>query len=280
MIDIIVPVYNTPKNDLERCLDSINNQTYKDYLVYIIDDGSQLETGTYLDEYVKDKERFIVHHIENGGVSQARNTGIELSSSEYITFVDSDDTVTPEFLEEAYSLITEHNLDMVIGGYNEIKDNQVIRKRVSMPGLHIYKNEDTLHFFEKLLSAKTNDENKEIGDCPTGRIYNRLFKREKIKDLRFYKNIMSEDTLYMIDAMKCLNKIGVVDKVWYNYYINEYSISNATKREKMINNIKSFILEIEKRKALESKDRIKRAYDARIEKANNYINAIKNSNES
>lgn len=278
MIDIIVPVYNTPQNDLERCLNSINNQTYKNYLVYIIDDGSKDETKEYLDNYVKDKDNFIVKHIENGGVSHARNTGIELSTSKYITFVDSDDTVTPKFLEEAYELVKEYDLDMVIGGYNEIRDNKITRVRVSLPGIHIYENEKTILFFEKLLAAKTNEENKEIGDCPTGRIYNRLFKREAIKDLRFYKDIMSEDTLYMIDAMKYLKKIGVVDKVWYNYYINDYSISNATKREKMINNIKGFILEIEKRKVLEPNERIKEAYDARIEKANNYINKIKNSN--
>lgn len=277
MIDIIIPVYNTPEKDLERCLNSISNQTYKEYIAYIIDDGSEEKTKVYLDEYIKDKKNFIVKHVENGGVSHARNTGIELSSSEYITFVDSDDEVTPTFLEEAYQLIKEYNLDMVIGGYNEIKDNEIIRKRVSMPGVHIYEEDRVKLFYEKLLSAKTNDENKEIGDCPTGRIYNRLFKRESIKDLRFYSGIMSEDTLYMIDAMKCLKRIAVVDRVWYNYYINEYSISNATKKERMINNIQKFILEIEKRKSNESNERIKKAFDARIEKANNYIDKIKNS---
>ena len=64
MIDIIMPVYNTPLDDLERALDSIKNQTYKDYLVYIIDDGSNEETKSYLDNYVKDKKNFIVKHIK------------------------------------------------------------------------------------------------------------------------------------------------------------------------------------------------------------------------
>ena len=280
MIDVIIPVYNTPKEDLKRCLDSISNQTYNDYIVYIIDDGSNQETKAYLDEYVYDKNKIKLYHIENGGVSHARNTGIELSNNEYITFVDADDTVTPNFLEEAHQMMIENNLDMVVGGYNEIKNGEVIRKRVSMPGVHIYEGKNINLFFEKLLTAKTNEENKEIGDCPTGRIYNRIFKREKIKDLRFYSGIMSEDTLYMVDAIKLLNRIAVVDKIWYNYYINEYSISNATKKEKMIANINAFIHEIEKRKSQESNERINNAYDARIEKANNYINTIKNSNQS
>lgn len=86
---------------------------------------------------------------------------------------------------------------------------------------------------------------------------------------------MSEDTLFMIDYTRKANKIGVVDGLWYNYYINNYSISNATKKEKMINNINDFICEIEKRKSYETKDKIKNAYQTRIDKSNKYINEIK-----
>ena len=93
MIDIIIPVYNTPLDDLERCLNSILNQSFKDYNVYIIDDGSNDYAKEYLDNYIKDKQNFVVKHITNGGVSNARNTGIDLSSSKYIAFVDSDDTL-------------------------------------------------------------------------------------------------------------------------------------------------------------------------------------------
>ena len=98
MIDIIIPVYNTPLDDLEKCLNSILNQTFKDYKVYIIDDGSNDTTKEFLDNYAKGKESFIVKHIKNGGVSNARNTGIDLCTSKYIAFVDSDDTVEKSFL--------------------------------------------------------------------------------------------------------------------------------------------------------------------------------------
>lgn len=121
MIDIIIPVYNTPLVDLERCFNSILKQTFKNYIVYIIDDGSNIETKNYLDNYVKDKKNFIVKHIENNGVSNARNLGIEISNSEYITFVDADDTIEKTFLSEAYNLIKDNDLDIIIGGYNEIK---------------------------------------------------------------------------------------------------------------------------------------------------------------
>ena len=276
MIDIIIPVYNTPLSDLERCFNSILDSTYKDYKVYIIDDGSNEETKNYLDNFVNNNEKFIVKHIINGGVSNARNIGIDISNSKYLTFVDADDTITNTFLEESLNLIESNNLDLLIGGYNEIKDNKIIRTRLSEPGLHIYENDKIINFMEKLLSGKTNDSNKEIGDCPTGRIYTRLYKRDSIKDLRFNTSIhMSEDTLFMIDYTNQIKRIGIVDKVWYNYYINDYSISNATKEEKMINNINGFIEEIIKRRDKESNSRVIEAYNARIEKANNYIESIK-----
>ena len=93
MIDIIIPVYNTPLSDLGRCLQSILNQTSSNYIVHIIDDGSNEETKKYLDEFVNDKNKFAVTHIQNGGVSNARNVGIEISNNEYLAFVDADDTV-------------------------------------------------------------------------------------------------------------------------------------------------------------------------------------------
>ena len=98
MIDIIIPVYNTPKLDLDRCLNSIINQTYNNYKVYIIDDGSNDNIKNYLDDFVKDKDNFIVKHINNNGVSNARNIGIEISNSKYITFIDADDTIENNFL--------------------------------------------------------------------------------------------------------------------------------------------------------------------------------------
>lgn len=277
MIDIIIPVYNTPIEDLNRCLESIVNQTYKDYKVYIIDDGSNELTKEFLDNYIKDKNNFIVAHIDNQGVSNARNLGIDISNSKYITFVDADDTIEKNFLGEAYGLIEKNNLDIIIGGYNEIKEKVIVKTRLSSKGLHIYEESNIDNFMEKLLTSKTNDNNKELADCPTGRIYTRLFKRDSIGNLRFDVNVhMSEDTLFMIDYTNQVNRIGVIDKVWYNYYINEYSISNGTKKEKMINNIDVFIKKIEKRMECESKENIKKAYLSRIDKCNKNIKKINN----
>ena len=183
MIDVIIPVYNTPLEDLKRCLDSIDSQTFKDYTVYIIDDGSGEVTHKWLDTYVTDKDNFKVRHVVNGGVSKARNLGIEISNSKYFTFLDADDMVSDKFLEEAFTLIEENDLDLIVGGYREICDGKVLRVRSSLENLKIYENDTLKLFLDKLISGKVQEDNKEIGSAPLGRIYTRLYRRSVLGNL-------------------------------------------------------------------------------------------------
>lgn len=282
MIDIIIPVYNTPKSDLERCLSSVLKQTYKNYKVYIIDDGSHDEVKNYLDDYVNDKDNFYVKHILNSGVSNARNVGIDISSSQYLTFLDADDTLVESFLEDAYNLIEKNNLDLVIGGYNEIKNDKVYKVRKCEPDFYIYSKDNLELFIDKLLSGKLKNNNKIIGNLPSGRIYTRLYKRSVLGDLRFNKNLgMSEDTLFMIDLMNKVNTIGISSHVWYNYYINDYSISRRKVNDKVINDHMNFIKEIYNRMITEKNKEIKNAYIFRIFKSLiNLVDLVKPSDNN
>lgn len=279
MIDIIMPVYNTPIDDLKRCLSSIEGQTFKDYKVYIIDDGSLDEVRNFLDEYAKDKENCIVKHVVNGGVSRARNIGIYSSSAEYLTFVDSDDTLEENFLEEAFSLIKDNDLDLVIGGYNEVKNGEVVKVRKCDDGFYIYDKSNLDLVMDKLLSGKLREDNKNIGSLPTGRIYTRLYKRSVLGDLRFNSSLgMSEDTLFMIDFMDRVKQIGLSSSIWYNYYINDYSISRRKVSDKVINDHMMFIEEVYKRMLVEDDLRIKNAYIFRVFKSLiNLVDLIKSS---
>lgn len=119
LISIIVPVYNVEPY-LERCLDSILSQTYKNYEVILIDDGSTDNSGKICDTYAKNHPQIKVFHKKNGGLSDARNFGIKKSSGEYLTFVDSDDTITEDALEYLYSLIKKHHTKMAIAPYTII----------------------------------------------------------------------------------------------------------------------------------------------------------------
>lgn len=279
MIDIIMPVYNTPIDDLKRCLSSIERQTFKDYKVYIIDDGSLDDVRSFLDEYAKDKDEVIVKHVVNGGVSRARNIGIDSSNSLYLTFVDSDDTLEDNFLEEAFSLIKDNDLDLVIGGYNEIKNGKVVKVRKCDDGFYIYDKSNLDLVMDKLLSGKLREDNKNIGSLPTGRIYTRLYKRSVLGDLRFNSSLgMSEDTLFMIDFMDRVKQIGLSSSIWYNYYINDYSISRRKVSDKVINDHMMFIEEVYKRMLVEDDLRIKNAYIFRVFKSLiNLVDLIKSS---
>lgn len=282
MIDIIMPVYNTPIDDLKRCLSSIERQSFKNYKVYIIDDGSLDDVRSFLDEYVRDKDEVIVKHVVNGGVSRARNIGIDSSSAEYLTFVDSDDTLEDNFLEEAFSLIKDNDLDLVIGGYNEVKNGEVVKVRKCDDGFYIYDKSNLDLVMDKLLSGKLREDNKNIGSLPTGRIYTRLYKRSVLGDLRFNSSLgMSEDTLFMIDFMDRVGRIGLSSSVWYNYYINDYSISRRKVSDKVINDHMMFIEEVYKRMLVEDDLRIKNAYIFRVFKSLiNLVDLIKSSDYS
>lgn len=282
MIDIIMPVYNTPIDDLKRCLSSIERQTFKDYKVYIIDDGSLDDVRSFLDEYVRDKDEVIVKHVVNGGVSRARNIGIDSSSAEYLTFVDSDDTLEENFLEEAFSLIKDNDLDLVIGGYNEVKNGEVVKVRKCDDEFYIYDKSNLDLVMDKLLSGKLREDNKNIGSLPTGRIYTRLYKRSVLGDLRFNSGLgMSEDTLFMIDFMDRVKQIGLSSSIWYNYYINDYSISRRKVSDKVINDHMMFIEEVYKRMLVEDDLRIKNAYIFRVFKSLiNLVDLIKSSDYS
>ena len=116
-ISVIVPVYKAEKF-LHRCVDSILSQTFKDFELLLVDDGSPDGSGAICDEYAKTDDRVRVFHIPNGGANRAREWGVNKAcNSEYITFVDSDDTLPPTALQDLY-VLTNNKYDIVIGSYD------------------------------------------------------------------------------------------------------------------------------------------------------------------
>ena len=112
VISIIVPVYKVEKQ-LNKCIESILNQTFKDYELILVDDGSPDNCGHICDEYEKKDSRIKVIHKKNGGLSDARNAGLDIALGKYIGFVDSDDIIHPQMYEKLYNCINKSNLDIV-----------------------------------------------------------------------------------------------------------------------------------------------------------------------
>lgn len=125
LVSVIVPVYNVEKY-LEKCLDSIINQTYEDIEIILIDDGSQDNSGAICDVYAKRDNRILVIHKENTGVSDTRNKGIDVAQGKYICFIDSDDTVSLSYIEKLVQPTRHEDYDLVICNFQKLFPDKVL----------------------------------------------------------------------------------------------------------------------------------------------------------
>ena len=208
MISIIVPVYNTEKY-LRRCIDSVLAQTYQDFELLLIDDGSKDSSGAICDEYAAKDARVKVFHKENGGVSSARNVGLDNARGEWITFVDSDDYIEENFLKSF-----EGNLDadLVVGNMVICEDGKLPSdiKVGILPGIYTH-----------IQSALKGNLNSSAFHAPWGK----MFRKESIADLRFnIKMRIGEDNHFNLlflsqckDLRLLSNSIGN-DKTQYVYF--------------------------------------------------------------
>ena len=211
-VSIIVPVYNA-ESVLHYCVDSILNQTFKDYELILVDDGSTDGSGALCDEYALTNENVLVKHMENQGVSVARNTGIELAKGEYICFVDSDDYVEKDFLQEMVGK-AEEGFDFVLTAYQWVDDyNHNAFKTV------IYKEKESYSVIDK--NSLMDLSSLVLLSQP----WNKLFKRKIIieNNIRMPEDIsLGEDTVFVYRYLSSIinHKFLVINKLLYNYFSN------------------------------------------------------------
>lgn len=205
-ISVIVPVYKTEKY-IHKCLDSIINQTFKNFELILVDDGSPDRSGAICDEYAEKDERIKVIHKENEGVSIARNAGIELAKGEWIYFVDSDDWIDNDLLATFVKNISE-NIDLYFIGLQAETINSYITVSIN-DCIFVDKKEAIKHIYNKRLLGVT---------------WNKLFNSKKIKEynIRFNINLNSyEDELFTLDYCKNINCIKTINYSGYHYrYVN------------------------------------------------------------
>ena len=210
LISVIVPVYNVEKY-IKRCIDSIINQKYTNLEIILVDDGSPDNCGKICDEYAKKDNRIKVIHKENGGVSSARNAGLEVANGKYITFVDADDWVEHQYIEQLARVMIEKQADYVTCGYNRVYANQ--NEKINYSGRII--EYTPKEYLVKLLNVQLG-----YGFC-----HMKLIKRNVIKDKRFYdKLIVGEDAFFNVELCENMKKITILEKTLYNYRFNENSI--------------------------------------------------------
>lgn len=217
-LSVIVPVYNVEEYICE-CINSIICQTYKDLEIIIIDDGSTDNSGAICDEFANKDSRIKVFHKANNGVSSTRNTGIELSTGELITFVDSDDTLDCEMYETLVSIIINNNVDIAHCSYKRIDGSEI--KKIGDSGKLIV--QDRTEGLECLIS----------GRLFVGSMWNKIYKKELIKNIRLREElVINEDVLFNIQAFDLAQSSGFIDKCLYNYFVR--TASSATNTTKAI----------------------------------------------
>lgn len=276
-VSVVVPMYNV-ETYIRECVDSILNQTLEDIEVILVDDGSPDHCGEIAEEYARKDSRVKVIHQENAGLGPARNTGISRAIGEYIGFVDSDDWVRPEMFEKLYAVAKENNSDIVIGGHREYLDGIEHDYYPHPLGGQTYGTINDIRRLRVLLYGRDlNDFNPEPFPM---RVWTSIYRSSMLLDGSvWFENVMSEDTIFNLDAYKEAKKISFTKDADYCYRMGDhYSITRSfskntlTKYTYFLNRLYSKAL-LEK-----SEDCVQRVKRTAIAYSRMYIYTLLNSN--
>lgn len=212
-ISLIVPVYNV-ESYLERCIDSLINQTIKEIEILLIDDGSTDNSGHICDDYAKIDKRIRVIHKKNGGLSDARNRGLEIASGDYIGFVDSDDYVHRDMFQVMYETMFQENCDIVEVGYKEFYEKDTVQVDITKKSLNVYDKNSAV--IRTILDIKCRNY-----------VWNKLYKKQLWKDIEFPVGKVYEDIFTTHKVISKSNKLVKLDANFYYYYQREGSIVNS-----------------------------------------------------
>jgi len=209
-VSLIVPVYNVEKY-IDKCLDSLVNQTLKNIEIIVVNDGTKDNSQEIIDKYAKEYSNVKSYIKENGGLSSARNFGLEHAKGKYIAFVDSDDWVELDMYEEMYTKAISNNFDMVVSDLKYVYPNKVFNA-VSNIDKDLYGKETLKSYMTKIYPAA----------------WNKLYKKELFNtNIRFKLNVWFEDVEFIYRLYPYINSVGVVKKPLYNYLQREGAITST-----------------------------------------------------
>lgn len=213
LVSVIVPIYNVELY-LRRCVNSLLNQSYKNIEIILVDDGSTDNCAKICDEYSAKDERIAVYHKRNGGLSDARNFGIERCKGDYITFVDSDDYVAENYIELLLENIQAQDADISICGSQYVFDESHIQEEVKESQLYVYT------AYEAIIESLNNRIKQ--------RAWGKLYKRYLFDSIRFPIRKLYEDLAVVYDLLLLSHKVVFSDAPAYYYLIRSGSIMQSS----------------------------------------------------
>lgn len=243
MISVIVPVYRVEPY-LQRCVNSILAQTYMDFVLWLVDDGSPDGCGRLCDEYARQDSRILVIHKENGGLSDARNKALDIISGQYICFVDSDDWIPTDSLESMLYAMERNGSDMAIGNMIDVYDDGD-RKDGYCP-----------YYTETIVEGERIFETL-VKPCAP----NRLYKSYIFSTLRYPVGKLFEDVFIFHDVLAQVNKIVFTGKENYYYFIRKDSIMHTAYTARNMDIIEAISL---RAKAMERMGQPELAIEAKV----------------
>lgn len=215
LISVIIPVYNV-EEFLARCVDSILAQTYRNLEVILVNDGSKDTSGAICDIYGARDKRVTVIHKENGGLSSARNAGIEAATGEYLSFIDSDDWIEPDAYEHLMGLMERYQVKLVCGGNMDV-DGATGTKTL---GLTPKK--------EEVITAEEFVGRMFLWQGCDSSVCDKIFHRSLLENFRFPEGQVSEDVAITYKIVLGAQRAAMSDRPFYNYYHRVGSISRTT----------------------------------------------------
>ena len=221
LISVIVPVYKVEQY-LNRCVDSILSQTYKNLEIILVDDGSPDGCPLICDELSEKYENIKVIHKANGGLSSARNVGMDVCKGRYISFIDSDDFIEKNFIARLYELIKKYDAELAMLTYQEVTDASR-NYSISSKQESVYRGENVEEAFLQL----------KIDSVCVG-----LYSANAIKNIRFMEGKTSEDIPFNFEVFRHINTFVYAPECRYFYFYNTESISNGPLDENMLNYLK------------------------------------------
>lgn len=234
-ISIIVPAYNI-ENYIKQCVDSLINQTYPNIEIIIVDDGSKDNTGYICDNYLSDT-RVKVIHTANKGIASARNTGISISTGEYIMFVDGDDWIGTDTCEKAVKAAEDNGSDLVMWSYTREYGNVSYRKNI-YEEMMFFNNNDINKLFKRIIGLENEELRKPENADALSTAWCKLYKKEiilnnKIAFISTKEVGPTEDLLFNVNIMPYIKRAVFINEWLYHYRKTNNASLTASYRANM-----------------------------------------------